>query len=68
MPRLFVAVDLPDRTICELIRIQPRPADGIRLTRREQIHVTLHFLGEADVQQVCTALQEIRLPTFLLTL
>ncbi len=47
MPRLFIAIDMPDALrgkICELRRNLP----GVRWTEREQIHLTLSFIGDAN--------------------
>ena len=50
--RLFVAVRPPPATL-DLIATLPRPAQpGVRWTRRDQWHVTLLFLAQADVDQV----------------
>ena len=68
MPRLFVAVDLPATAIAELIRIQPRPVEGMRLVDPAQMHLTLHFLGEADLELTKSSLRTISVPTFSLTL
>src|SRR5581483_4134637 len=59
MPRLFVAVELPAAAAAELARMQPPPADGVRLIEPHQMHVTLHFLGEADVGRVAAALAAV---------
>ena len=50
--RLFVAVRPPLATL-DLIASLPRPTQrGMRWTRRDQWHVTLLFLAEADVDEV----------------
>ena len=56
MPRLFVAIDLPEEIRRSLQAIQPEVASGIRVTPPEQLHLTLHFLGEADVAAVSAAI------------
>ena len=48
MPRLFVAVDLPRSATAELARILPAPLTGCRRAEPDQMHLTLHYLGEAD--------------------
>lgn len=68
MPRLFVAIDLPDPVITELVAIQPAAQPGLRLTPAAQMHLTLHFLGEADVGVVASALATVRAAAFTLTL
>ncbi len=47
MPRLFIAIDMPDELrgkICELRGNLP----CVRWTEKEQIHLTLRFIGDAD--------------------
>lgn len=56
MPRLFVAVRPPPETI-ERIAALGRPDEpGVRWVPRSQWHVTLRFVGEADVDAVRAAL------------
>ena len=70
--RLFVALPLPDEVRAGLARwvkncgAQP----GLRWTPAEQLHFTLHFLGEvADdrVAEITAALGKIEAPTFPVT-
>jgi RNA 2',3'-cyclic 3'-phosphodiesterase len=68
MSRLFIAVELPAAAARELARIRPPPADGVRLVEPHQMHVTLHFLGEADVDRVAAALASVRAAVAPLTL
>lgn len=68
MPRLFVALDLPESVTKELARIQPPPVSGLRNVKSDQIHLTLHFLGEADIAQVSDALAPVSGRKFELTL
>jgi 2'-5' RNA ligase len=55
MARLFVAIELPaavlDRAEAEVRRLSEAGAD-VRWTPREQIHVTLLFLGEVPEERV----------------
>lgn len=67
MSRLFVAVDLPDACIDQLVRLQPPSVQGLRLTDPAQMHLTLHFLGDADTARIQIALRPIRERSFLLT-
>lgn len=64
MPKLFVAVDLPPETAWELARLQPSSMAGIRLAEPAQMHLTLHFIGEADMDRIATALQTVMVRTF----
>ena len=60
MNRLFVAVWLPDEVLDGVGGLY-RPVDaGGRWTRRDQWHVTLRFLGSADVGEVSAALRALR--------
>lgn len=56
LPRLFVAVWLPE-PVLDLLEQLPRPVDpGVRWTRRDQWHVTLRFLGAVDPDAALAAL------------
>lgn len=68
MPRLFVAIDLPDVVVSELARIQPPSTAGIRLLVPEQMHLTLHFLGKADLDPVAEALCTVVASEFSLSI
>jgi 2'-5' RNA ligase len=68
MPKLFVALDLPAAATAALVRMQPLPMAGIRLVAPEQMHVTLHYVGEGDTDRLALALQRVALPAFALTL
>jgi 2'-5' RNA ligase len=47
MPRLFIAIDLPDPIMEQLARIS-FGLPGVRWTPPEQLHLTLRFIGEVD--------------------
>lgn len=68
MPRLFVALDLPETVTQELARIQPPSVSGLRNVKSAQIHLTLHFIGEADIAIVAEALVPVSGRKFELTL
>lgn len=65
--RLFVAVELPDVVASELISMGRRVGrrlrgddrhpfvypDEVRWTRRENLHITLKFLGDVDKERIC---------------
>ena len=62
MSRLFVAV-WPPAVVLDGIEALHRPVDdGGRWTRRDQWHVTLRFLGSADIDEVTRALAGVRHP------
>lgn len=46
--RLFIAVDLPEPVRRRLARLVADAPSGVRPVRPEQLHVTLHFIGETD--------------------
>lgn len=61
MSRLFVAV-WPPPGVLDGVEALFRPTEGGgRWTRRDQWHVTLRFLGSADVDEVIRALEGVRL-------
>ncbi len=68
MARLFVAIDFPDEIKMVLQQCQPLPQAGLRNTRRDQLHLTLHFLGESSVEPIATALQSVPVVPFSLTI
>ena len=51
MPRCFLAILLPDDAKDRLVAIQPAAAPGMRIIGRQELHLTLHFLG--DVAPEC---------------
>jgi len=57
--RLFYAVGLPE-PVLDVVAALPRPDEkGVRYTTREQWHVTLRFLGEADETEAQAALERV---------
>lgn len=53
--RLFVALELCDRVVRELVKWRPGAVagiDGVRLVRPEDLHVTLCFLGWQGVGEI----------------
>ncbi|MDB5392368.1 MAG: 2-5 ligase [Planctomycetaceae bacterium] len=60
MARLFVAIELPADTIVVLSRIQPRPTPGLRIAKPQQMHLTLHFIGDADIDPIVKALTMVK--------
>ena len=71
--RLFVALPLPHETRAALAAWsrQCGPQPTLRWTPQEQLHITLHFLGEVEdvrVGVVTAALDSLRLPGFAVDL
>lgn len=70
MPRLFVAVDLPEPHKARVAALKT-PLAGARWVPPDQIHLTLRFLGEVDEEGIASlkqALEEIRFDPFPLAL
>jgi len=64
--RLFVGLPVPEGLARALVALQPPPGTGIRLTRKEDLHLTLHFIGQAPVAPVVAALGAVRAAAFRL--
>jgi 2'-5' RNA ligase len=70
MIRLFVALALPDSVVEGLMQLQSG-VPGARWSTREQLHLTLRFIGEVDGRDAAAiddALASIRAPRFALEL
>ena len=70
MIRLFVALALPDRVAEGLVMMQSG-VPGARWSTREQLHLTLRFIGdvdERDANGIDEALSTIAAPSFMLEL
>ncbi|HUP74627.1 MAG TPA: 2'-5' RNA ligase family protein [Acidimicrobiales bacterium] len=61
--RLFVAVIPPANVLVVLAAIPREPRPDVRYTTREQWHVTLRFLGDADIGEATAALQRVDAPS-----
>ena len=71
MYRLFVAIDLPEQVQDAVAGIAGRELVGARRVPREQVHLTLRFIGDADetmFQAIKMALSGVRGSSFSLTL
>lgn len=62
--RLFVGFPLPEDIRFQLEVCQPAPESPLRLVERANLHITLHFLGEADANVVHEALCSIQFNSF----
>lgn len=66
--RLFIAATLAPKQLQELERAQNilrRGSEKISLTKAENLHLTLHFLGETeavDTERLLSALREFEVP------
>lgn len=57
--RLFVALDLPTSVVAALRAVDLPRAHGIRPVRFDQMHITLHFIGAAEIDDVRGALETV---------
>lgn len=70
MPRLFVAIDLPDDIRDRLTELC-KGISGAKWVSRDQMHLTLRFIGDVDekpFQAIRTLLGDIRCEPFEVTL
>jgi 2'-5' RNA ligase len=70
MPRLFVAIDLPER-IKDDITSTYMAIPGTRWTEEAQLHITLRFIGEVDniiTEKIANSLKSALISPFNLTL
>jgi 2'-5' RNA ligase len=70
MPRLFLAIDPPERIRDEISALYGAIA-GAQWMGDEQIHLTLRFIGEVDnttENQIIDVLQKVSIPPFTLAL
>jgi RNA 2',3'-cyclic 3'-phosphodiesterase len=62
MTRLFVAIWPPDDVLDRFADLE-RPKDpGVKWVSQENLHITLRFLGDADVDEVSDRLDQVLLP------
>ena len=70
MPRLFIAVDLPD-TINENLEAMFFGIPGARWVALDQLHLTVRFIGDVDgalFHDIKNTLEEVNIPPFDLQL
>ena len=71
MPRLFVAIDLPDATKDQLLALRQDDLPPGRWPRRDALHLTLHFIGavpEGVARAYQRALKQVDLAAFQLNI
>jgi RNA 2',3'-cyclic 3'-phosphodiesterase len=71
MARLFVAADLPDEARNRLLAVRPHALPGVRLVGRQEMHLTLHFIGEVEDDHIAVirgALERVKAPPFAIDL
>lgn len=68
MLRAFIAVELPERLVPEIEKIESvLNTPGIKLVEPKQVHITLKFLGdiqENDVESIASALSQVNCKPF----
>jgi 2'-5' RNA ligase len=67
--RLFISVDIPDEVKEEILKIQKEIKDlgRLSLSPKENIHITLKFLGEAEPDKITEILDTINFKDFSVT-
>ena len=68
MRRLFVALPIPDSVSEKLAALQPEPVKQIRLVKPENIHLTLRFIGQVDLDKTANALKQVSAQQFIIEL
>lgn len=67
VPRLFVAIDLPETTKDQVLTLRRDDLPPGRWARREALHLTLHFIGDvpdAVARAYGRALRQVEAPAF----
>ncbi|MDX1776698.1 MAG: RNA 2',3'-cyclic phosphodiesterase [Desulfobulbales bacterium] len=70
MPRLFIAIDLPE-TIKKNLQLMSFGIPGAKWISPEQLHLTVRFIGEVDgalFHDIKSILAEVSMPSFRLQL
>ncbi|MDA3041164.1 MAG: RNA 2',3'-cyclic phosphodiesterase [Actinomycetota bacterium] len=62
MTRLFLAIWPPEDVIAELISLPRKTQRGVRFIPPDNWHITLRFLGEAQISDVVDAMDDLDLP------
>lgn len=71
MSRYFLAIPLPDPVKQRLAEVRPPKLPGVQLVRPDQMHVTLHFLGEMkpeDILLLKRVMEDVDAPRFDLSI
>lgn len=69
--RLFFGIELPEPVKRSVAALLPRKARGLRMTRLENLHITLRFVGEVDAEamdRVRAQLEPLQIERFTLPL
>jgi 2'-5' RNA ligase len=57
--RLFVALPLPPLTLAQIAALRPAATKGVRPVADDDLHVTLHFLGNFSIEAARQALAAV---------
>ncbi|MCG6155444.1 RNA 2',3'-cyclic phosphodiesterase [Rubinisphaera margarita] len=68
MPRLFTAIDFPEDVRRSLATVVPAASRQVRPVPTQNLHLTLHFLGEAEESAAVESLTGIESGSFSVTL
>lgn len=68
MARLFTGIALPTAVVQKLQTLQPSPMPGMKLVKAEQMHLTLHFIGEGELELYRQALDKLQSAQFSITI
>lgn len=66
--RRFLAIPLPNALRATLLAIAPPATPGVRPVDPDGLHLTLHFLGDVEVEWISAALADLRVEPFVLDL
>lgn len=64
MQRLFTALSLPDIEAKKLAALQPVEGGTVRVVEAGQLHITLHFIGQADTSALAGVLEQVQARAF----
>lgn len=68
MPRLFLALELPDSIKAQLLPLRQLVPAGSKLVPQANMHITLVFIGKAELEPVRQALKRLKFPMASITL
>jgi len=68
LKRLFVALTIPDSISKKLAALQPESVNQVRLVKPVNIHLTLNFIGQADLDKTAKALEQVSAQHFTIEL
>lgn len=68
MQRLFIAIPLPQALREQLAQLRPKQGSRVRPVKTQQMHITLHFIGNADPALLTPALRQVTFSSFSIQL